>query len=32
MPLGQVRVSFHVYNQPADVDTVASVLRDHVAR
>jgi selenocysteine lyase/cysteine desulfurase len=32
MPLGQVRVSFHVYNQTVDVDTVASVLRDHVVR
>jgi selenocysteine lyase/cysteine desulfurase len=32
MPLGQVRVSFHVYNTPADLETVASVLRDHVAR
>jgi hypothetical protein len=32
MPLGQVRVSFHVYNRPNDVSTVASVLHGLVAR
>jgi selenocysteine lyase/cysteine desulfurase len=26
MPLGKVRLSFHVYNRPEDVDNVASVL------
>lgn len=31
MPLGQVRVSFHVYNPATDVDEVAAVLRPHVS-
>jgi selenocysteine lyase/cysteine desulfurase len=32
MPLGQVRVSFHVYNRPQDVERVATVLQDLVMR
>lgn len=32
IPLGQVRVSFHLYNRPEDVDYVASILGPLVGR